>query len=344
MWRLLTRKNLKGLLAIGVLAALTAAVGMAVWENDARAQSSSRGGYLGVVLQDMNDELRESYGYQATGGVLISDLDDGGPADQAGMKRGDILIRFKGRSVESTSELSSQVSASAPGETATVVVWRNGRERAFKVELGSRSGSERRRIVIDRESLPDAEDYHWVMPDVENWRDLADDIRVVISRRARLGVRTQDLSEQLGEYFGVRDGDGVLVTEVIEDTPAERAGLRAGDVILEVDGENVEDSSELREELSEKDAGEVRLTILRQGSRHSLTAELEKPREPRYFSYEGHPRHKGHSYRWRTDRDRHELHLDGDMGELREELRELQRELLQLRREIKDLESERNYK
>jgi serine protease Do len=343
MRRLLTRKGLTSLVAIGGLA-VVAALMMTLSQGDARAQSESRSGYLGVTLQDLNTELRSSYGFQKSGGVLVSDLDDGGPADVAGIKQGDILIRFKGRSIESVDDLASRVRASGAGETVAITAWRSGRERSFKVELGSRSQSGRRRIIIDDDDLHEMKDFHWVMPDidVENWRDIADDIRVVISHRARLGVRTQDLDGQLGEYFGV--AEGVLVTEVIEDTPAERAGLKAGDVILEVAGKEIDDTSELRQELAERGAGEVRITILRKGARNSVVAELEEPRQQRGFSYQMHPRHRGQTYRWRSDDDHQWQWDEGDMSELRRELRQMQRELEKMRRELRDLDSEENHK
>jgi serine protease Do len=368
MQRMRTRKGLTGLIASGGLAVLAVVLGMTVSVGDARAQSGSGGGYLGVTLQDMNSELRESYSYQGSGGVLVSGLDHGGPASEGGIKQGDIILRFKGRSIESTDDLADRVSSSEPGETVAITVWRSGQERSLKVDLGSRSGSERRRIVIDDDDhhieidpddfkdlkdLKDMKGFTWVQPHMEHGEDIADDIRVQITRRARLGVRTQDLNDQLGEYFGVTDGSGVLVIEVIEDTPAAKAGVRAGDIITQVDGERVENSSELREDLAGKDEGEVRITILRKGSPYSLTAELEKSREPRYFSFRDHPGehgrqfewhdNEGHEYRWFNDEDgpRRQFLDDGDMDELREELREMQRELSKMRRELRDTDSGR---
>jgi serine protease Do len=350
MQRLRTGKGLAGLVALGVLAAVLV---MTVAEDDARAQSRSRSGYLGVSLQDMNNELRESYGYNGAGGVLVSDLDDGGPASEAGIRQGDILLRFKGRSIESVDDLAARVRNSEPGEAASITAWRGGRERSFKVEIGSR-GREGRRIIIDDDDhhveidpedfkhFEGMKDFVWVQPHMEHWEDIADDIRVHLSRRARLGVRTQDLSEQLGEYFGARDGNGVLVIEVIEDTPAEEAGLRAGDVIVEIDGKAIEDSEELREELSEKGAEEVAITILRKGSRYGLTAELEEPRKPRVYSFKGWPRGHGYHYKWHDDKGHHSWKWDeDDMDDLREELRELERELSKLRRELRDMDTGR---
>lgn len=360
MQRLWTPKGRVGLVAIGALAVVAVGLGMAVSEGDARAQSRAQGGYLGVTLQDINDELRESYGYRGAGGVLVSSVDGAGPAAEAGLRQGDIILRYKGTSVESVDDLAERVRQSEPGETATVSAWRSGRERSFKVELGSRAGieergGERRRIVIDDddhrieidpEDLEDLEkmkDFIWVQPHMEHWEDIADDIRVQVTRRARLGVRTQDLNEQLGEYFGVSDGSGVLVTEVIEDTPADAAGFRAGDVITEVDGERIGDSSELRKELAEKGEGEVRIRILRKGTPRSLTAELEEPREPRHFSFRGHPGRQGYHYRGRDSDGPHRRYWsDGDMEKLREQLREMQRELSKMRRELRDMDDERD--
>src|SRR5215470_17507036 len=78
-----------------------------------------------------------------------------------------------------------------------------------------------------------------------------------------LGVETQDLDSDLGDYFSRPDGKGVLVTHVLDDTPAKKAGMRSGDVIIEVDGKSVEDTYDLRIDLRDKDAGPVKVTVLR---------------------------------------------------------------------------------
>jgi S1-C subfamily serine protease len=97
----------------------------------------------------------------------------------------------------------------------------------------------------------------------------------------RLGIGALDLSGQLGKYFGAPDGQGVLVSEVRDSTPAAKAGLQAGDVITKLDGEPVRNVGELRGKLAEKrDAKTVTLTILRKGTEMPVTVEPQAPPAP----------------------------------------------------------------
>lgn len=98
-------------------------------------------------------------------------------------------------------------------------------------------------------------------------------------RPARLGVRLQELTPQLADYFGLEDGKGALVASVREDSPARDAGLRAGDVIVSVDGEPVEDPGDVARAVRRREAGPVEIRIVRDGRERALTVELESPRE-----------------------------------------------------------------
>ena len=350
-----------GLGAIGLLA-LAVALGSV---SDSRAQSSrGNGGYMGVTLQDMDDELRSSYGLQRSDGVLISEVQAEGPADKAGIQRGDILLRVAGTTVSSSSDVIDKVRGMSPGEIVVVTVWRNRRETTVRVTLSERPSSRDRRGWTDDEGRHphgfqwrgddgDVHVYEWdggdfefheiPMPDMEHLRRNAEDIRrnveVIVGSRARLGVRTQDLNDQLGEYFQVPGGKGVLVIEVLEDTPAEKAGIRAGDVIVGIDGESVGETGDISRRLREKDDEPVRVEIVRRGSKQTLTAQLEKREVPRRMSINA-PRaprapHAPRAYRYYAPRSGERMEMERDMERLRREMRELERDMERLRREMR---------
>jgi C-terminal processing protease CtpA/Prc len=318
----------------------------------AAAAQSSGGGYMGVQLQDLDQELRDSYGYRGPGGVLIADVADGSPADRGGLQRGDILIRFEGNTMDSSEELSGAVRRCRPGDRVALSVWRGGREVPLRVELGGREDAtvERRIVrVYEDEDAPEAPappkapkapkapkhmELRWhdgesgepiviPMPDADEIRR---QIEAVTTSRPRLGVELQDLDEELGEYFERPDGRGVLVTRVLKDTPAARAGMKAGDVINELDGESVDDAAELRGALAEHDAGAARITVLRRGQRQTLTAQLEESAAPQAWRGGGAPRVMVRRY---GPESRPEL--EKEMQELRREMDELRRELEALR-------------
>jgi C-terminal processing protease CtpA/Prc len=327
-------------------AALAGAAIVSLAAAGAAGAQSAGGGYLGVQLQDLDQELRDSYNYRGPGGVLIADVADGSPADRGGLQRGDILIRFEGNTMDSSEELSGAVRRSRPGDRVALSVWRGSREVPLRVELGEREDAtvERRIVrVYGDEDAPEAPappkapkhmELRWhdgesgepiVIP-VPDADEIRRQIEVVTTSRPRLGVELQDLDEELGEYFERPDGRGVLVTRVLKETPAARAGMKAGDVIIELDGESVDDADELRGALADHDAGAARITVLRRGQRQTLTAQLEESAAPQAWRVGGEPRVMVRRY---GPESRPEL--EKEMQELRREMDELRRELEALR-------------
>ena len=147
------------------------------------------------------------------------------------------------------------------------------------------------------------------------------------SLRPRLGVEIRDLNPDLGSYFDVPDGKGVLVTRVHQDTPGARAGLKAGDVILEVDGKKVEDEAELRHRLARHEKGAAGITVMRKSQRQTLTAQLGERSDPMA------------SRQWREFRRQIRLpDRRPEMQRYERELRDLRLEMDKLRREMHELE------
>jgi membrane-associated protease RseP (regulator of RpoE activity) len=330
--------------------AALAALGLWLVPAGGGLAQGTKEGYLGVNLQDLDDELRTSYGLPGRDGVLVTSVAAESPAEKAGIQRGDVVLRVAGQAVTSASEVTGRVRAMAPGETAVIALWREGREVTVRARLGERPSRAPRAPRAPSGDDEDDEDrvflYGWGdegeldledLPKPEDFERLHG-LNVLVGGRGRLGVRTQSVDGQLGEYFQAPGGKGVLVTEVIEDTPAAKAGLATGDLILSVEGKSVSTSLELRNELAKRDEGPVRLEVLRRGARQSLTAQLEKPDEVRYFSH----RAPSRVYRYRVPRvERHwgpqeRREFDREMDRLRREMRELEREMDELRRELRE--------
>jgi serine protease Do len=318
----------RGLAALAMTVALAAcALAAPGLQHAAYAQSSSSGsGYVGVLLQDLNDDLRDSYNFKGTG-VLISDVTDGSPADRAGLRRGDIVTSYRGRSVSSSQALTDMVRADKAGDRVAFTVWREGKPNTVTLTLGSREDMPREE---DNDNDNDNDNnYHYHSHSngrtysfsIPNMRGLE-----MLGSGPRLGVETQDLDSDLGSYFNRPDGKGVLVTHVLDDTPAKRAGIRSGDVIIEIDGKTVDDADDLRSDLRDKDAGPVKVTVLRKGTRQTLTATLEERRgsmsgmnQMRIMTPDG------REYRSMTDQDRRDLQRQ--MDDLRRQMEDLRRQL-----------------
>lgn len=274
-------------------------------------------GYLGIKLQDLTPGMAKALQLDDRPGVLIDEVVDGGPAQKAGLLDGDVILQLNGQAVSDQSTLTESVRALTPGRTASVVVLRDGKQKTVDVELGRRDAKnawlaapdaehgqelkelehlkwldgEHKKVMI----LPHAggEESHYYFQQDDDGEDPGEHrmiIRTMDPDRGWLGVHLDALNDQLGGYFGVKDGAGVLVTEVVADSPAARAGLQAGDVIVKVGDQEVASPDALHEAMAGTKAGdELTVQVLRKGSRQTVNARLgEMPEDAmaeRHFKF-----------------------------------------------------------
>jgi len=237
------------------------------------ARAADENAWLGVYTQNLTESLRKGIGYYTGDGVLVNRVVEGGPADHAGIQKGDVIVSVNTSGVRSPEELATLVRGAREGQTVRVTVVRDSQRKSFDVRLGSRSDAEMGDEDNDRDGDSDGEVHeHHHMFDFPNGN-----VFIRGTGRGRLGVRIEDLNPDLGDYFGVKDGKGVLVVEVMKDTPAERAGIKAGDVITSVDGHAVSDASDLTDRLSDAE-GKVPIQVVRKGAKRPIESELETAR------------------------------------------------------------------
>lgn len=229
--------------------------------------TDSGSGYLGVQISEVTAEKVKELKLSAERGVLVNLVEADSPAAKAGLKANDVIIEFNGQRVEGTVQFRRMVGETPSGRTVQLTVWREGRTQQISVQLG-----DRRDQLTGRVSVFGPRDF---------------DLRMTLPRIAavigtpRLGISGEDLSGQLGNYFGVPEGKGVLVREVTSGSPAEKAGIKAGDVITKIDGERVTSLNEMRDKLRDKrEKKTVGVTVIRKGTETSLNVELEQPKLP----------------------------------------------------------------
>ena len=245
--------------------------------------SEDGGGWLGIEIGELTPEQARDWKVSRARGVVVMDVEPESPAAKAGLMEKDVITQYDGQQVEGTVQFRRLVRETPPGRTVTLGISREGANQNISVELGDRSayfekkmnGKMREFGSMNFPPIPD-----WRMPPVPS----APEERshgVMDWRTPVLGVSAEDLTPQLGAYFGAPDEGGVLVREVRAGTPADQAGVKAGDVIVKVDGKAVRSLAELRDELREK-SGEksVTLAILRKGAEMSVPVAIELPRRP----------------------------------------------------------------
>jgi serine protease Do len=207
-----------------------------------REKGSVTRGWLGVQIQALTPELRETLKLSAEGGALVAGVIKGDPADKAGVKSGDVIVEFDGRAVRSDRELVSAVGNTPVGRKVSLKVLRDGKDLSFEIKIARRSDEKDEAASSDEPELGEKE-----------------------TGKARLGVRVQDLTKELAEKLGLDDARGALVGEVVEGSPAERAGIERGDVILEVNRKPVEDAAEFAKLVRAADPGKTQLLLVRSG-------------------------------------------------------------------------------
>ncbi len=301
------------------------------------AESSAARTWLGVYTQALTDELRDGIGYKGDG-VLVTRVVPGSPAEGAGLKKGDVIVSLDSRAATAPEDLTRLVRAAHPGQAVSIQVVRDGERKSLTARLGSRDEQElepstpSEREEGPSEPMPPPGEVHEF-----NFEDhMPQGIEMLrFMGRGRLGVRVESLNPDLGGYFGIPDGKGALVIEVLKDTPAERAGLKAGDVITRVGDRTVYDSEDLVNALR-REEGKVALGVVRKGAKRSIEAELSSRSQTFRM-----PRGQGLMGLRDDDLRRYrELRERGDAKgteDLRKQMQELREELRQLRQQLEEM-------
>jgi serine protease Do len=225
-------------------------------------------GRIGVSVADIDPADPASKG--ATG-VLIESVDEDSPAAKAGLRKGDVVVEFDGERVRSVRQFSRLVGETPVGRTVAAVVQREGQR--VNVSVAPRESDMARLLQGDAwQRADEVRNFAYTVPKLAR-----PEIETLIRPGgAALGITTGDLSPQLAEYFGTKDG--VLVSSVRTDSAAAKTGLKAGDVITTVNGAQVTGPAELRRRLGRIEAGEeFTLGIVRDKKPMTLKGKLEPP-------------------------------------------------------------------
>jgi serine protease Do len=240
---------------------------------------SDGSGWLGVETHEVTTDKAKELKLPAERGVVLGKIVPDSPAAKAGLKENDVVTEINGQRVEGAAQFHRMVHEIPAGRSIQLTVWRDGRSQTLNATLGK--SVERRRGLKMVAPMPGT--FAFRMPEVLDIPEMPSmdwSGGMLLGGHPRLGIDAEDLSGQLGAFFGAPDGEGILVREVNAGSPAEKAGVKAGDVITSLDGDRIRSVGELREKLSakrdEKDKT-VKLGVLRNKSSLSLTVELPAP-------------------------------------------------------------------
>ena len=202
-------------------------------------------GWLGVMIQKITPELKQKLDLKDEKGALVADVTSGGPAEKAGIQRGDVIVTFDGKEIKEMSELPYLVASTPVGKSVTVEVVRKGKKKSVEVNIAE---------LKDEKESP-----------------------VMTEAKPKLGMTVEDLTSELAKNFGLPESKGVVVVEVEDGSSAAEAGLRAGDVILEIDQSPVKDAKDFNRRIGSYKAGDTVLVLAkRRGATVFLTLKVRE--------------------------------------------------------------------
>lgn len=235
----------------------------------------STGAYLGVDITDIPPERMATLKLKEEQGVEVTLVDQDAPAGKAGVKEHDVILTMNGTAIESGAQLRRMIRETPPGRVVTLGVSRDGQPMSFKVQLGDRnknmaykhSGKEFKFEMPAMPAMP-------AMPDI----DIPVSV-VVVHSSMRSGLMVENITPQLGEFFGVRNGRGVLVRSVEKGSRADKAGFRAGDVIVKVSDQPIQDTSDFSHALRSHSGGNTAVVVIRDKREQTLNLPLPERKD-----------------------------------------------------------------
>ena len=261
--------------------------------------------YLGAYLEEVTPERTKELGLTEERGAVVMKVVTGSPAEKSGLKENDVIVSFNGRRVDSVRELQRLLSETPPERTVQIEIIRGGSHQTVAASLTKRSaqsfkllgpGFDEKNWKLNEEAMKRAEEafkrsgesmkhYQEKMKEFPNLGDFAfvNPGEFAYFGGTRLGISAESLTDQLSQFFGVKDGKGVLVASVKENSSAAKAGIKAGDVIVAIDEQKIDSVGALVKALAQKTEGTVAVKLVRNHAEQTVNVTLEKhePAPPR---------------------------------------------------------------
>lgn len=190
-------------------------------------------GWLGVVIQAITPEIAESIGLPDTDGALVADVSPDGPADNAGIKRGDVIVEYNGEEIKDFSDLTKLVALSDPGSKVDLTIIRNGEEKDMELTLG----------------------------ELKDSKDKAQKL----STDKKLGMNVEEITPEIASRYNLQNEQGVIITDVDRASDAREAGFRPGDIILQIDKKQIQSLEDYNNAVEQLSEGKLALFLVKRG-------------------------------------------------------------------------------
>lgn len=223
-------------------------------KDSPKKERIKKSGWIGVKIQDVDEKIAHKYKLDSEEGAYVREVIEESPADSAGIKEGDVIIKFDDTNVLDAEDLVRAVQRTQPGTKINLTFVRNGEKKSASLTVGKI----KKPGVFHSFRMP-------TMPHIQMW-----------DNSCMLGLKLMDLNEQLGEYFGAPNNEGVLVEEVEKGSTGEDAGFKAGDIVVRVGKRSIAQIEDISRELRKHEEGEkVEFEVLRKGAKKTFNVEIE---------------------------------------------------------------------
>jgi serine protease Do len=244
------------------------------------SEDSGTSAYLGVDIMDITGDRLGALKLKEEQGVEVTMVDQDAPAGKAGFKEHDVLLTMNGTAIVSKTQLQRLIHETPPGRVVAFGLSRDGQPMTIKVQLADRK-NEFPHMSKDGDW---SKNFHVEVPPIPPMPNMPDfDVPnmgvVVVHSSMRSGLMVENLTPQLGEFFGAKNGNGVLVRSVEKGSRADKAGLRAGDVITRVGDQAVHDTSDFTHALHTHSSGSVNVGVIRDKKEQTLTITLPERKD-----------------------------------------------------------------
>lgn len=226
--------------------------------------------YLGVDVRDITSDRVSALKLREERGVEITTVDQDAPAGKAGLKEHDVILEFNGTKVESEEQFRRMIRETPPGRNVTLGISRDGSPMNIQAQIGDRGK------IVSNVFKMDGNSWKLIAPQPPEAPEfnIPFDIRVP-TYTPSLGIQVDNLGQQLGEYFGVKNGEGLLVRSVEKGSAAEKGGMKAGDVITRADNEKITDRADLRRAIrAHRTGGKMNVSVIRDRREQNLVIDL----------------------------------------------------------------------
>ncbi len=240
------------------------------WDWSFGSDEGGGSSYLGVDIADVSPERLGELKLKEEHGAEVTMVDQDAPAGKAGLHEHDVIVSLNGTAIESAAQLRRMIKETPAGRVVNLGISRDGQPLTIKVQLA------------DRKSMawPKSGEIKINLPDLPKLPDFDVPVFVnVVHSSLRSGLMVENITPQLGDFFGVKGGNGVLVRSVEKGSRGEKAGFHAGDVVVKVNNQPVHDTSDFTHALRSSSGGAVAVTVMREKREQNLTLTLPEKKD-----------------------------------------------------------------